>query len=362
MSFSEATGIFIASASVGLIIVLPISLAIIPAIWIRMFDLTKEICGNFYSQIISISLLCALCIIVNCISGYTMVINLMYSYIYYFCLIYLIWLYIVFRQEKQPQPQPQQTENKKDCKILAYLIALFVWAFWPIILLELFFKYRGSLPAELPESFLPVLWLIASYLISGTIINYKGEQEIKLYFFGTFLLFVIFYILTGALIRIPSAAVELLGLGERQVSVLLKKEGCDIFNAVSKSTGEGEICKDNSVDSIYLKSRIASPYVFERHKNNEMLWRITIPKEYVVSLILQKQNSGQSIGSQSSDSSAQNNQLPDSSSPNKTPAQTSPEKCLTTCCMCCVPAASCHIPPNCPSKAKQESESRAQPC
>lgn len=211
-------------------------------------------------------------------------------------------------------------------------------------------------------------------ITSSDVANSSNKPNACFYVIIAAILSIVIFLFTGAFPKFSKIAVYHLGLGERQVSVLLKKEGCDIFNAISKSTGEGEICKDNSVDSIYLKSRIASPYVFEKHKEikkeedskkkeeNKVLWRITIPKEYVVSLILQKQNSGQSIGSQSSDSSAQNNQLPDSSSPNKTPAQTSPEKCLTTCCMCCVPAASCHIPPNCPSKAKQESESRAQPC
>ena len=225
------------------------------------------------------------------------------------------------------------------------------------------FTYGLQIPKKelIPTLAAFVLIMYLQRIIAYIVINSPNDINIERYIIAAILVGILF-LLTGAITRFSRGAVFLLGLGERQVSVLLKKEGCDIFNAISKSTGEGEICKDNSVDSIYLKSRIASPYVFERHKNNEMLWRITIPKEYVVSLIFQKQNSGQSIGSQSSDSSAQNNQLPDSSSPNKTPAQTSPAKCLTTCCMCCVPAASCHIPPNCPSKAKQESESRAQPC
>lgn len=378
MSFSEASGIFIAATLIGLIITFPIFLAMIPAILIQTSKIAIDIYKKNNLFCCTTGLLIILIFLIAICPSYR---NHIYAVYFFLCFLisYLraenksclkkirfccrkirfCWKKNKTCQEKIRFCWKKITSPSQHQKIYFIFIDTLAWSTFPIILFFLFYKYEGF---EQNSVFPFVFWTILSSVFAWILIIFSDENDLRLWPTVFISYIAISLLLTGGITKIPSEIISSLGLGESQVRVLLKDEGCDAFNAISRSTEEGKICKDNSVDSVYLKSRIASPYVFERHKNNEVLWRITIPKEYVVSLIFQKQNSGQNNESQSSGPSAQNNQPLDSSSPNKTPAQTSPAKCLTACCMCCVPAASCHVSPNCPPKAKQESESRAQPC
>jgi membrane protein len=128
---------------------------------------------------------------------------------------------------------------------------------------------------------------------------------------------IILFLLTGAPLKISKVAVYQLGLGEmRNVSVLLKDEGCEIFNAIPMPAGQKPLCDEKTkiVRSVHLRSRIASPYVFEAEGNGDQVWRITIPKEQVISLII----SGV-YGSQPPNPGAPNNQTQDCPDRNQSP-------------------------------------------
>nr|WP_311463794.1 hypothetical protein [uncultured Ottowia sp.] len=99
--------------------------------------------------------------------------------------------------------------------------------------------------------------------------------------------------MTGSTTKIPSAAIKLMGLGEiRNIGVFLKDEGCATFNAIPMPVGQNPLCQGNIVRSVDLKSRIASPYVFEVTGRDNLAWRITIPKEQVISLMIPDQRGG----------------------------------------------------------------------
>ncbi|MFC2588692.1 MAG: hypothetical protein ACFNZS_01735 [Ottowia sp.] len=103
--------------------------------------------------------------------------------------------------------------------------------------------------------------------------------------------------MTGSTTKIPSAAIKLMGLGEiRNIGVLMKDEGCATFNAIPMPVGQNPLyykrCHNNIVRSAHLISRIASPYVFEVTGRDNLAWRITIPKEQVISLMIPDQRGG----------------------------------------------------------------------
>lgn len=99
--------------------------------------------------------------------------------------------------------------------------------------------------------------------------------------------------MTGSTTKIPSAAIKLMGLGEiRNIGVLMKDEGCATFNAIPMPVGQNPLCQGNIVRSVYLESRIASPYVFKVEGRDNLAWRITIPKEQVISLMIPDQRGG----------------------------------------------------------------------
>lgn len=178
-------------------------------------------------------------------------------------------------------------------KFMPVFIDAVAWSFCPLFLFALFYSYEGFRQDTWLVIFPLALWFMISYSISYIIIIYEGKQKTGLYSIGAFFSILMLLTMTGSITKIPSAAIRLIGLGAiPNVSVFLKDEGCATFNAIPMPVGQDPLCQGNIVRSVDLKSRIASPYVFEVTGRDNLAWRITIPKEQVISLMIPDQRGG----------------------------------------------------------------------
>lgn len=178
-------------------------------------------------------------------------------------------------------------------KFMPVLIDAVVWSFYPLFLFALFYIYEGFRQDTWLVIFPLALWFMTSYSISYIIIISDGKQKTVLYSIGAFFSVLMLLTTTGSITKIPYAAIRLIGLGAiPNASVFLKDEGCATFNAIPMPAGQNPLCQGNIVRSVYLKSRIASPYVFEVEGRDNLAWRITIPKEQVISLMIPDQRGG----------------------------------------------------------------------
>lgn len=374
MSFSEASGIFIAVTLIGLIITFPIFLAMIPAILIQTSEIAIDIYKNNNLFCCSIALLFALFLFIGIAPD-----SQFYIYTAYFILCFLISYSRVENKTHQEKPDftiIKSHETKCFCERIEspflhqdnyfIIVDTLAWFIFPIVLLLIFSKYEGFNQYSNGESlFLFFLWSLLSCVFTWILITSSVKNDLKFWSIVIISYIAISLLFTGAITKNPSAIIRSLGLGEmRNVSVLLKDEGCEIFNAIPMPAGQKPLCDEKTkiVRSVHLRSRIASPYVFEVKGNGDQVWRIIIPKEQVISLII----SGV-YGSQPPNPGASNNQTQDCPDRNQSqnPSKSISGKSFTRKAldnMLCLLCASCHVPPNCPSKAKQESESRAQPC
>lgn len=333
MSFSEASGIFIAVASVGLLIglligfliVLPMLLAMMLAILTQTSEFVKYSYENIYlflfNTFLSIGFLCLL-VILHPLNHWICI-----------CVIYIILCVFISclrrrfiftkSQKNKRQTDNEQTQNAngpgilKNERLFIFYDALF-WFFYPIISLMLFFISGGfDQNIEIDTFILFAFWVALTCIFAYILIICSGTDNLRLQLFIFISYIVLSLALMGIVKRYPSAIIRSLGLGEmRNVSVLLKKEGCDAFNAISMPAGQKPLCDEKTkiVRSVHLISRIASPYVFEVTGRDNLAWRITIPKEQVISLIISGVH-----GSQPPNPGASNNQTQDCPDWNQSP-------------------------------------------
>lgn len=333
MSFSEASGIFIAAISVGLIIVLPMLLAMVPAILIQTSDIAKDSYkNNSLFRYTTGLLIISTFFIVNCPSYR----NYIYAVYFFLCLFIscsraenkscLEKIKLCWRKLNSAGENQTLLEKIKLCwgkisspsqrqKIYFILIDTLAWSTFPVISSFLFYKYKGF---EQNSVFPFIFWIILSSAFAWILIIFSDENDLRLWPTIFISYIAISLLLTGGITKIPSTIIQQLGLGERQVSVLLNKEGCDAFNAIPIPAGQNPLyykrCHNNIVRSVHLRSRIASPYVFEVKGNGDQVWRIIIPKEQVISLII-----SDAYGSQPPNPGAPNNQTQDCPDRNQSP-------------------------------------------
>ena len=178
-------------------------------------------------------------------------------------------------------------------KFMPVFIDAVAWSFCPLFLFVLFHSYEGFRQDTWLVIFPLALWFMTSYSISYIIIISDDKQKTVLYSIGAFFSILMLLTMTDSITKIPHAAIRLIGLGAiPNASVFLKDEGCATFNAIPMPAGQNPLCQGNIVRSVYLKSRIASPYVFEVEGRDNLTWRITIPKEQVISLMIPDQRGG----------------------------------------------------------------------
>ena len=313
MSFSEASGIFIAAASVGLIITFPIFLAMIPAILIQTSEIAIDIYKNNNLFCCSIVLLFALFLFIWIAPDSQYCI-----YAAYLILCFYISYSRVENKSHQKKSDSAKIKSPFSQNFYFIIVDALAWFIFPIVLLFIFLKYGGFNQYSDGESlFLFFLWSLLSCVFTWILITSSVKNDLKFWSIVIISYIAISLLFTGAITKNPSAIIRSLGLGEmRNVSVLLKDEGCEIFNAIPMPAGQKPLCDEKTkiVRSVHLRSRIASPYVFEAEGNGDQAWRIIIPKEQVISLII----SGV-YGSQPPNPGAPNNQTQDCPDRNQSP-------------------------------------------
>ena len=177
MSFSEASGIFIAAISVGLIIVLPMLLAMVPAILIQTSDIAKDSYkNNSLFRYTTGLLIISTFFIANCPSYR----NYIYAVYFFLCLFIscsraenkscLEKIKLCWRKLNSAGENQTLLEKIKLCwgkisspsqrqKIYFILIDTLAWSTFPVISSFLFYKYKGF---EQNSVFPFIFWIILS--------------------------------------------------------------------------------------------------------------------------------------------------------------------------------------------------------
>ena len=124
MNFPEALDIFIATASIGLLIVFPMFLAIMPAILTRAFYFTKKTYGN--GGLLTVNTFLAFGVVICFIQNYMAIAILICLFIFF---IYLGCLCYDLYQEKQQKDNKQISDNYE--KILIYIPCAAIWSIYP---------------------------------------------------------------------------------------------------------------------------------------------------------------------------------------------------------------------------------------
>ena len=302
MNFSEASGIFIAATLIGLVIIFPIFLPMVPAVLIQ----TSEFARNRYKN--------NRLFIWNTLLSFETPMAIAYWSIDYF----YIWIGFciicfliscerarkIFTREVKNLLRKNKSDRKKVKSLFLFrktifiFVDAFIWSLFPFMLSILFFRYGGFAQNIGMDTLIPfAVWVAFTCMFTYILIICLDADDLQLQLFIFILYIILSLALTGSVKRLPSAIIRSLSLGEMQnVSVLLKDEGCEIFNALPIPVGQNPLyykrCHNNIVRSVHLISRIASPYVFEVTGRDNLAWRITIPKEQVISLMIPDQRGG----------------------------------------------------------------------